>query len=134
MNQKVAIRFLTGVGHDAFLTSNGQEAIDRLSCETFDLVFMDVQMPVLDGLAATRSIRQTETASPTPDRRAYIVAMTANALAGDRELCLAAGMDDYIAKPLTPDSLGAVLGRFRAAAPAAKGDPTLNGPPPEPMK
>ncbi|HQF39111.1 MAG TPA: response regulator [Opitutaceae bacterium] len=134
VNQKVAIRFLTGLGHEASLASNGQEAIDRLSCETFDLVFMDVQMPVLDGLAATRSIRQTETASPTPDRRAYIVAMTANALAGDRELCLAAGMDDYIAKPLTPDSLGAVLGRFRAAAPAAKGDPTLNGPPPEPMK
>ena len=112
VNQKVAIRFLTGLGHEAVLVGNGQEAIDRLAHESFDLVLMDVQMPVLDGLAATRAIRQAEASAPEPPRHTCIVAMTANALSGDRELCLAAGMDDYIPKPLTPMSVNAAIERL----------------------
>ncbi len=116
VNQKVALRFLNGLGHQAILAKNGQEALDRLALETFDLVFMDVQMPVLDGLAATRAIRQAEAAAD-PRRHTFIVAMTANALSGDREQCLAAGMDDYVSKPLTPEMVNGVLARFRHSAP-----------------
>jgi signal transduction histidine kinase/DNA-binding response OmpR family regulator len=119
VNQKVAIRFLTGLGHEAVLVGNGQEAIDRLAHESFDLVLMDVQMPVLDGLAATRAIRQAEAASAEPPRHTCIVAMTANALSGDRELCLAAGMDDYIPKPLTPTSVNAAIERLLTPRPHA---------------
>jgi len=117
VNQKVAIRFLTGLGHEAVLVANGQQAIDRLAQEAFDLVFMDVQMPVLDGLAATRAIRQAQAASHEPSRHTCIVAMTANALSGDREACLAAGMDDYVAKPLTPTSVNAVIERLLTTPP-----------------
>jgi CheY-like chemotaxis protein len=74
---------------------------------------MDVQMPVMDGLAATRAIRKAEAAgAPGFTHRVSIIAMTANALSGDREMCLAAGMDDYVTKPLTPESVGNVLERL----------------------
>ena len=110
VNQKVALRFLSSLGHAAHLAANGQDAIDLLRQHPFDVVFMDMQMPVMDGLDATRAIRQAEAAgAPGFTRRVTIIAMTANALAGDRELCLAAGMDDYVAKPLTPESVGNVL-------------------------
>ncbi len=113
VNQKVALRFLKGLGHHVTLAVNGRETVDTLARESFDLVLMDVQMPVMDGLEATRSIRQAEAAgAPGFTRRVAIVAMTANALSGDREICLAAGMDDYVAKPLTPESVNHVLNRF----------------------
>ena len=113
VNQKVALRFLASLGHKAVLATNGQEAVDRLANESFDLVFMDVQMPILDGLAATRVIRQVETNALAPRRHTPIIAMTANALSGDREVCLAAGMDDYISKPLTPESVVAIIQRVQ---------------------
>ncbi len=112
VNQKVALRFLKGIGHSATLVTNGQEAIDALRHDTYDLVLMDMQMPVMDGLEATRAIRHAETeGAPGFTRRIVIVAMTANALSGDREICLAAGMDDYVSKPLSPESLNSVLDR-----------------------
>ncbi|MBK8476688.1 MAG: response regulator [Opitutaceae bacterium] len=81
--------------------------------ESFALVFMDVQMPVMDGLEATRIIRKAQAGGELPlNPDLKIVAMTANALSGDRELCLAAGMDDYISKPLTPDSVQAILTKY----------------------
>jgi signal transduction histidine kinase/DNA-binding response OmpR family regulator len=110
INQKVAMRFFKNLNLVPKLVINGQEAIDAISSETFDIVFMDVQMPVLDGLEATRRIRKGQ-AEKTPGfpERLIIVAMTANALSGDREICLAAGMDDYIPKPLTPDAISGAL-------------------------
>ena len=113
VNQRVALRFLKGLGHAATLVPNGKEAFDLLGREPFELVLMDIQMPVMDGLEATRAIRRAETeAAPGFRRRIAIVAVTANALTGDRETCLAAGMDDFIAKPLTPEAVSGVLGRY----------------------
>ena len=113
VNQKVAMRFLKTLGHPASLVANGQEALDALRQQSFDLVFMDVQMPVMDGLEATRAIRKAQAAGESGfDPGLMIVAMTANALSGDREICLAAGMDDYISKPLTPESVRAILEKY----------------------
>ena len=113
VNQKVALRFIKGLGSTPILAANGQEALDRLAEEPVDVVLMDVQMPIMDGLEATRAIRAKEAArAPGFSRRTPIVAMTANALAGDREICLAAGMDDYISKPLAPEAIRAVIDRY----------------------
>jgi signal transduction histidine kinase/CheY-like chemotaxis protein len=110
VNQKVALRFLKGVGHQPTIAVNGHEAVEALRSNSFDLVLMDVQMPIMDGLEATRTIRRAEAAGETGfTRRIAIIAMTANALSGDREICLAAGMDDYVTKPLTPESIGTVI-------------------------
>jgi len=116
VNQKVALRFIKGLGHSPTLAVNGREAVDLLGAHPFDLVLMDMQMPVMDGIEATRAIRQAES---TGGRGAHIpiIAMTANALTGDRETCLAAGMDDYVAKPLTPEAVSAVLARYLAPNP-----------------
>ena len=86
-------------GYTIDVVSNGQEAIDVLDKQSYDILFMDVQMPVMDGLEATRRI-----VSKTPhiSNRPAIIAMTANAMQGDREKCINAGMDDYLSKPLKP--------------------------------
>ena len=104
VNQKLARRLLERMGYTADLAENGLTAIDSLRGSTYDVVLMDVQMPELDGLEATRRIR-----AEWPDRAIRIVAMTANAMEGDRETCLAAGMDDYLSKPIRPDELAAAL-------------------------
>ncbi|MBI2926546.1 MAG: response regulator [Verrucomicrobia bacterium] len=112
INQKVAVRMFKQFGYRADLASNGQEAIDAQERLNYDVVFMDVQMPEMDGLEATQRIRQTERmrAAHSPNApRSIIIAMTANAMAGDREKCLAAGMDDYVAKPVRPETLSACL-------------------------
>lgn len=96
VNQKLALRLLEQMGYRADLASNGAEAVDSVSRQTYDVVLMDVQMPEMDGLEAARRINA---AFPGEDRP-RIVAMTANAMQGDREMCLNAGMDDYIAKPI----------------------------------
>jgi len=94
INQKLIIKVLNKLGYDPQLANNGREAVDMLNVEFFDIVFMDMQMPELDGLEATRLIRQTL------ERQPKIVAMTANAMVEDREECLNAGMDHYISKPI----------------------------------
>jgi len=121
VNQKVALQYLKNAGLAAAVVGNGQEAIDALRRHPYELVLMDVQMPVLDGLEATRRIRQAQAANePGFNREIRIVAMTANAMAGDRELCLAAGMDDYTSKPLTPSGIKTVLdGYLRPAGAVA---------------
>ena len=96
MNQKLVLGLLQG-RHDVTVVSDGQAAVDSVAADSFDVVLMDVQMPVLDGLEATRVIRRSERAT---DRHVPIIAMTARALKGDRERCLAAGMDHYIPKPI----------------------------------
>ena len=99
---------MTKWGHQVDLVENGQEALDALAGkQPYDWVLMDLQMPVMDGLEATRQIRQREQAGLQP--RTRIVAMTANAYTEDREACFAAGMDDYIAKPISPARLREVL-------------------------
>jgi CheY-like chemotaxis protein len=101
VNQKLAMRLLQQMGYRADLASNGIEAIECVQRQTYDVVLMDVQMPEMDGLEASRRI----TANYQPGERPRIVAMTANAMQGDREECLAAGMDDYVTKPIRVDAL-----------------------------
>jgi GAF domain-containing protein/CheY-like chemotaxis protein len=109
VNQKLATRLLAQLGYAAEIANDGLQAIAALENGTFDAVLMDVQMPELDGLAATRRIRAT-----WPERPLWIVAMTANAMAGDREACIAAGMNDYLSKPIRPRELAAALERAPA--------------------
>ena len=99
---------------------NGREAVERTRRHNYDLILMDCQMPEMDGFDATRAIRLDETRQPLKAARIPIVALTANALNGDRENCLAAGMDDYIAKPFTREQLGVVLRRWLARNEAAR--------------
>ena len=111
MNQQLATRLLEKWGHTVVLAINGQEAVDRLTAgERYDIVLMDIQMPVMGGIEATRAIRAHEAAKALP--RQPIVAMTANAMQGDREMCLDAGMDDYLSKPIKKVELEATLRRF----------------------
>ena len=109
VNQKVITRMLQKLGHRVDVVANGLEAVNALRRSAYDLVFMDCQMPEMDGFGATRAIRAGEAGTP---RRIPIVALTANAMHGDREQCLAAGMDDYIAKPVTKQTLAAALERW----------------------
>jgi GAF domain-containing protein/DNA-binding response OmpR family regulator len=113
VNRKVAIRLLANMGYAADVAENGLEAIEALERKEFDVVLMDVQMPELDGLGATREIR-----ARWPDRQLHIVAMTANAMAGDRDLCIAAGMNDYVSKPIRPPELAEALARTPIAGAA----------------
>jgi CheY-like chemotaxis protein len=101
VNQKLALRLLQQMGYRADLASNGIEAIESVERQTYDVVLMDVQMPEMDGLEATRRI----CARWKPGARPRIVAMTANAMQGDREMCIEAGMDDYLTKPIRVDRL-----------------------------
>jgi len=121
VNLLVAQKLLSVLGYSCDTAANGELALARLSSGPYDLVFMDCQMPVLDGYAATRRWRMQETAAGS--RRIPIVAMTANAMAGDRQRCLDAGMDDYLSKPVAREQLGACLRRWlgprAASAPVA---------------
>ncbi len=105
-NQKVAFGLLKKFGIEPIVVQNGQEAVQAVQHDNFDLIFMDCQMPVMDGLLATSTIRDLEHGQ---QQRRTIVAMTAHALTGDREKCLASGMDDYLSKPLSVKALAAVL-------------------------
>jgi CheY-like chemotaxis protein len=110
VNQKLALRLLQQMGYRADVASNGIEAIECIERQPYDVVLMDVQMPEMDGLEASRRI----TARWQPGERPRIVAMTANAMQGDREECLAAGMDDYVTKPIRVDALVQALIQSRA--------------------
>jgi PAS domain S-box-containing protein len=102
VNQRLAVALLETRGHSVATAENGEEALATLALERFDAILMDVQMPVMDGFEATARIRQAETET---GERIPIIAVTAHALKGDRERCLAAGMDDYVSKPLRPEAL-----------------------------
>jgi signal transduction histidine kinase/DNA-binding response OmpR family regulator len=111
VNQKLALRFLSRLGYRADLAGNGLEVIESLQRQPYDVVLMDVQMPEMDGLEASQRIRAASF-SPSP----RIIAMTANALEEDRKMCLAAGMDDYISKPIRVEDLVAALYRCSGQA------------------
>ena len=112
INRALAAALLEKRGHSVAHAADGREAVAAAAHEAFDLIFMDVQMPLLDGLEATRRIREAE---PGTGRRTPIAAMTAHAMTGDRERCLAAGMDDYLSKPLETAALLALLDRISAS-------------------
>ena len=109
VNQKVAQKMLSKLGYGATVAANGIEVLQALENQHFDVILMDVQMPEIDGLEATRSIRKRWRDGPK------IIAMTASALKGDREMCLAAGMDDYISKPVSMEELARTLCRYRSS-------------------
>jgi signal transduction histidine kinase/PleD family two-component response regulator len=126
VNQKV-IRLLLGkLGHPVDIVGNGQEALTALRAKRYALVLMDEQMPVMDGFTATRFIRQAQ-ANNTPGfpPELRIIAMTANAMTGDREACLNAGMDDYLSKPVKPEVLREMLARYLPAKSAASEAPFI---------
>jgi signal transduction histidine kinase/CheY-like chemotaxis protein/ligand-binding sensor domain-containing protein len=112
VNQQVARRLIEKRGHTVLVVANGVEALQALENREFDLVLMDVQMPVMDGFEATVQIRQAE---KTSGRRQRIIAMTAHAMKGDRELCLECGMDGYLAKPIRASELDAMLEAVEAS-------------------
>jgi CheY-like chemotaxis protein len=115
VNQKLALRLLQQMGYRADLASNGIEAVESVQRQTYDVVLMDVQMPEMDGLEAARRIREREGTG----MRVRIVAMTANAMQGDREMCIDAGMDDYLTKPIHVELLVEALRQAqRSKAPA----------------
>jgi CheY-like chemotaxis protein len=111
VNQKVALVMLKKLGIEADVVATGIEALDALMGVAYDLVLMDCQMPQMDGYEATRRIRERERGS----RRLPVVAMTANAMVGDRERCLEVGMDDHIPKPVRMDALHRALARWLPA-------------------
>ncbi|WEF35477.1 response regulator [Pseudoduganella chitinolytica] len=145
VNVEVASAMLEGLGLDVARACNGEEALAAVCRDDFDLVLMDCQMPVMDGMAATAEIRRYEQQQGRA-RQLPVIAITANALQGDRETCLAAGMDDYLSKPFTQQSLSDTLARWialpRAATvhhadgampsrhPAPLGTPPVDPPPP----
>ncbi len=109
INQQVILNQLDLLGYEADLANNGEEALELLSRKNYDIVFMDCQMPLLDGYATTQRLRQREI---TSNRHTIIIALTAHALPEDREKCLAAGMDDYLSKPVEPEELEGVLHKW----------------------
>jgi CheY-like chemotaxis protein len=116
VNQMVAVRLLERHGHTVSAVSNGREAIEAVEAGSYDMALLDVQMPVVDGLEAARLIRKTE--QQTGRTRLPLIALTAHSMAGDRERCLRAGMDGYVAKPVKPQDLFRVIESLRAGTPA----------------
>ena len=110
-NQKVALLMLAKAGYRADVAANGHEVMEAVRRQRYEIILMDVQMPEMDGLEASRQLRAL-----WPDRpeRPWIIAITANAMQGDREACLGVGMDDYISKPMKTEELVAALERARA--------------------
>ncbi|WP_298799699.1 response regulator [uncultured Pseudonocardia sp.] len=120
VNRTLALALLERLGHTADVAVDGPAVLDAVAARPYDAVLMDVQMPVLDGLEAARRIRAQHGRDP------WLVAVTANAMAGDREMCLAAGMDDSLAKPIRLDGLAEVLSRVPRPAPAVLGPSALD--------
>jgi PAS domain S-box-containing protein len=114
VNQRLAVRMLEKRGHRVTVAGNGREALGILVKDTFDLVFMDVQMPEMDGFEATAGIREKEKGTA---RHQTVIALTAHAMKSDRERCLASGMDDYLSKPIRPQELDKILEKYLALRP-----------------
>ena len=133
VNQRVASAMLAKLGQQVDVASNGREAVEKVRQGRYDLVFMDCQMPELDGFAATREIREHEARAQQVPRAPHvpIVAMTAYAMSGDRDRCIAAGMDDYVAKPMTFAQLAEALGRWLGAPQAGAPQAGAGASPPE---
>jgi CheY-like chemotaxis protein len=108
INQIVLKKMVERFGYNSTLVQNGIEAVEAVKRYPYDLIFMDVQMPVMDGLEATKTIKNTVLAKNIP----FIVAVTAHALKGDREKYLAAGMDEYVSKPITMDTLSGIMEKY----------------------
>ncbi len=109
VNQKVALKQLQNLGYDADAVANGEEVLQLLDKIPYDLILMDCQMPILDGLETTKEIRRRQASSFASSRQPVIIAMTANAMKEDQQGCLDAGMDDYLSKPVAKDKLAALL-------------------------
>jgi CheY-like chemotaxis protein len=107
VNQKLIKRMLVNLGCEAEIAGGGEECLERCAATPFDLIFMDIQMPGMDGLETTQHLRER-------GDRAWIVALTAHVMADQRDQCLEAGMNDFLAKPIRQDALTAVLERFSA--------------------
>jgi signal transduction histidine kinase/DNA-binding response OmpR family regulator/HPt (histidine-containing phosphotransfer) domain-containing protein len=122
VNQQVVMAMLESLGCRVEVAEDGQKALDMLAAGPYDLVLMDCQMPNLDGFGATEALRVREKADPG-GRRAIVVALTANAMQGDRERCLAAGMDDYLSKPVRQDALAATLIKWLPPSAVTRPDP-----------
>ena len=112
INQKILLRMLKEFGCNADVATNGVEAVEAVAANPYDIVFMDVHMPEMDGLEATRKIVNTK----QPNERPKIIALTASALSGDKEKCIEAGMDDYITKPVRLEEVISALKRWAPAA------------------
>lgn len=109
VNQKVFLKQLQNLGYQADAVANGQEVLELLDKIAYDLIFMDCQMPILDGLAATKEIRRRPVSSFAKHQQPVVIAITANAMKEDQKICLDAGMDDYLSKPVAKDKLAAML-------------------------
>jgi len=133
VNQQLAVLLLKKIGYRADVAANGLEVLEALERESYDVVIMDVQMPEMDGLEATRRIHQRWPAG----RRPHIIAATANAMQEEREACLAAGMDAYLSKPIRVEYLATALSNCRPRAPrtppAPAGEPAVSSRPPTPQ-
>jgi two-component system, sensor histidine kinase and response regulator len=116
INQKLMTTLLERKGHLVTLAETGKEAVDLVEHQQFDLLLMDMQMPEMDGLEAARLIREREQGT---GRHLHIIAITASAMVGDKERCLAAGMDDYISKPIDANHLYSVIESLANARPPA---------------
>ena len=125
INQEVGVAMLTELGHEVDIANDGAQAVAMVERTCYDVIFMDCQMPEMDGFEATAAIRAHEAASAA-DTRTPIIALTANAIRGDRERCIAAGMDDYLAKPFKREQLLAVLEPW-ASAKAGSPQPAVHG-------
>jgi CheY-like chemotaxis protein len=112
VNQKVALLILGKLGYRADVAANGHEVLEAVGRQRYDVILMDVQMPEMDGLEAAASLIKRW---PDAKDRPWIIAVTANAMRGDRERCMAAGMDDYLTKPIRSDDLQAAFDRARLA-------------------
>ena len=122
VNQKLALRLLQQMGYRADVAGNGIEVLESLERQAYDVILMDVQMPEMDGLEASRRINANYARAARP----RIIAMTANAMQGDREMCLAAGMDDYLTKPIRVEELVAALSLVKPRRDTATADSVLD--------